>query len=211
MKHIFIACFYFYLVLFLGCNSSSIPVLPDDNTSTKGCGELFLNCNEGIWIFEDELISQKLEIHISKGKMTLYDLSNFECILNWNNPKYALQDLNYYKHTQSAHKIQYETLNPQILEHNYISAYRNTTGCIDLTSGGTELCRFGLNIELLSIGSNIIMKARFGRINKLGSSTDQDSMIKVYEWLVATWPFFNHPNMMFIKKPNIQRWNKDIC
>jgi hypothetical protein len=55
------------------------------------------------------------------------------------------------------------------------------------------------------------MKARFGRINKLGGSTDQDSMIKVYEWLVATWPFFNHPNMMFIKKPNIQRWNKDIC
>ena len=112
MKHIFTACFY--LVLFLGCNYSSIPVLPDDNTSTKGCSELFLNCNEGIWIFEDELISQKLEIHISKGKMTLYDLSNFECVLNWNNSKYALQDLNYYEHTQSAYKIQYETLNPQI-------------------------------------------------------------------------------------------------
>ena len=209
MKHIFTACFY--LVLFLGCNYSSIPVLPDDNTSTKGCSELFLNCNEGIWIFEDELISQKLEIHISKGKMTLYDLSNFECVLNWNNSKYALQDLNYYEHTQSAYKIQYETLNPQILEHKYISAYRNTTGCIDLNSGGTDLCRFGLNIELLSIGSNIIMKARFGRINKLGGSTDQDSMIKVYEWLVATWPFFNHPNMIFTKKPNIQLWNKDIC
>lgn len=198
MKHIFTACFY--LVLFLGCNYSSIPVLPDDNTSTKGCSELFLNCNEGIWIFEDELISQKLEIHISKGKMTLYDLSNFECVLNWNNSKYALQDLNYYEHTQSAYKIQYETLNPQILEHKYISAYRNTTGCIDLNSGGTDLCRFGLNIELLTIGSNIIMKARFGRINKLGGSTDQDSMIKVYEWLVATWPFFNHPNMIFTKK-----------
>ncbi len=209
MKHIFTACFY--LVLFLGCNYSSIPVLPDDNTSTKGCSELFLNCNEGIWIFEDELISQKLEIHISKGKMTLYDLSNFECVLNWNNSKYALQDLNYYEHTQSAYKIQYETLNPQILEHKYISAYRNTTGCIDLNSGGTDLCRFGLNIELLTIGSNIIMKARFGRINKLGGSTDQDSMIKVYEWLVATWPFFNHPNMIFTKKPNIQLWNKDIC
>lgn len=211
MKDIFIAFLFSYFIFFIGCNYSAIPVLPDDNASTNGCSELFLSCNEGIWIFEDELISQKLEIHISKGNMTLYDLSNFECVLNWNNPRYALQDLNYYEHTQSAYKIQYETINPQILEHSYISAYRKTTGCIDLTSGGTDLCRFGLNIELLSIGSNIIMEARFGRINKLGGSTDQDSMIKVYEWLVATWPFFNHPNMIFKKKSKALNWDKYVC
>ena len=101
MKDIFIAFLFSYFIFFIGCNYSAIPVLPDDNASTNGCSELFLSCNEGIWIFEDELISQKLEIHISKGNMTLYDLSNFECVLNWNNPRYALQDLNYYEHTLS--------------------------------------------------------------------------------------------------------------